>query len=92
MPTVGFPRSHDIDLPWANVVYSNNSWVSNSYSYSEAVTDPGLLKTSYFVIALSFAILLHSFLINKKKFPIVRIATGRIFFDELLLFSKALNE
>lgn len=87
--TTVFPWANEIDKPWANVSQSSNSWASYSLYFGGGIEDPSFLHLTYFVIAYSVAILLHSILINKNKFPVVRIATGRTFFDKFLPSSSA---
>lgn len=64
------------NLPWTTVTYPNGSWVDYSFSPANAdLTGDLFVSVSYFVIALGFMILIHSFIINKFSWSIVRICT-----------------
>jgi hypothetical protein len=53
---------------WKDITYKNGSWVDNSFSQANvALSGDVFVGFSYFVIALGFSILIHSFNINKYK-------------------------
>lgn len=61
---------------WGQVIYQNGTWVHNSFSPENAdLQGKEFIYFSYFVIVLGFAILCHSFIINKYKMSIVRVTT-----------------
>jgi hypothetical protein len=62
--------------PWTQITYANGSWVENSSSPENAdLTGDLFVSFAYFVIGLGFFILVHSFIINKFHFSIVRTCT-----------------
>lgn len=63
-------------MKWIDTVYSNGTWVENSFTFENAALTGGdFIIVAYFIIAFFFAVLIHSFMINRLKYPIVRIAT-----------------
>lgn len=68
--------SRPASAPWTLVSYGKGTWVDNSSSPENAdLTGPLFIDFAYFVVALGFAILIHSFTINKFNYSIVRTCT-----------------
>ena len=71
------------DMPLSNhddwgspAYYGNNTWIYNSFSAADAVpTGDSFLYLAYFVLAMSFAILIHSFYLNRFKWTTIRVTT-----------------
>ena len=56
--------------------YANNTWIYNSFSAADAVpVGNEFLYLAYFVIAMSFGILIHSFYLNRFRFTTIRNCT-----------------
>ena len=71
----GMPLSNHDD--WGSpAYYANNTWIDNSFSAINAVpTGDSFLYLAYFVLAMSFAILIHSFYLNHFRSTTIRICT-----------------
>ena len=71
----GMPLSNHDD--WGSpAYYGNNTWIYNSFSAADAVpTGDSFLYLAYFVLAMSFGILIHSFYLNRFKMTTIRICT-----------------
>jgi len=71
----GMPLSNHDD--WGSpATYANNTWIYNSFSAADAVpTGNEFLYLAYFVLAMSFGILIHSFYLNRWKMTTIRVCT-----------------
>ena len=83
MSTTPYSSNFGNDMPLSNhddwgspAYYANNTWIYNSFSAAAAVpTGNEFLDLAYFVLAMSFAILIHSFYLNRFKMTTIRVCT-----------------